>query len=60
MNPDQLKETTMDPATRTLKRITMKDAEKAAMVFDICMGDKAALRRDFIEANAYRVELDFN
>lgn len=59
MNPEQLKETTMDPATRILKRITMKDVEKAAEVFAICMGSKAELRRDFIEANAYRVELNF-
>jgi DNA gyrase subunit B len=60
MNPDQLKITTMDPATRTLKRITLEDAEKATEVFNICMGSKAELRRDFIEANAYRVHLDFS
>jgi DNA gyrase subunit B len=59
MNFEQLKETTMDPLTRTLKRITLEDAEKAANIFDICMGKKADLRREFIEANAYRVNLKF-
>ena len=59
MNFEQLKETTMDPLTRTLKRITLDDAEKAANIFDICMGKRADLRREFIEANAYRVNLKF-
>jgi len=59
MDYEQLKETTMDPATRTLKQITLEDAEKAANVFAICMGGQADLRREFIEANAYRVNLNF-
>jgi DNA gyrase subunit B len=59
MNYSQLKETTMDPQTRVLKKVTLKDAEKAAEIFNICMGKKADLRRDFIEANAYRVNLEF-
>jgi DNA gyrase subunit B len=59
MNPAQLKETTMDPSTRTLKVVTMEDVEKAKEVLDICMGSRADLRREFIEANAYRVNLNF-
>jgi DNA gyrase subunit B len=59
MNPEQLMETTMDPTTRTLKKITMKDVEKTTETFAILMGKKAELRRDFIEANASRVNLDF-
>ena len=58
MDPEQLKETTMDPRTRTLKRVTMEDAEAAAEVFNICMGRRAELRRDFIEANAHLVNLE--
>lgn len=49
----------MDPLTRTLKQITLDDAEKAASVFAICMGSQAELRREFIEANAHRVNVLF-
>lgn len=59
MNYEELKETTMDPLTRTLKQITLEDAEKAASVFAICMGSQAELRREFIEANAYRINISF-
>lgn len=58
MNPEQLKETTMDPKTRILKRIVMEDAEKAAETIKICMGKESDIRRDFIEANAFRIQLD--
>ncbi len=48
MDAKQLKETTMDPASRTLRRITMTDAEAAAEVFDLLMGSDVAPRKEFI------------
>ena len=48
MDADQLRETTMDPDKRTLRRITMKDVTKAEAMFELLMGNEVAPRKDFI------------
>ena len=56
MNKEQLWETTMDPAKRTLVRINVADAVEADRMFGILMGEQPELRRKFIEENAKLVE----
>ena len=60
MDPEELWETTMNPETRTLRRITLDDAVKADEVFTILMGEEVEPRKQWIESNArYVVNLDF-
>jgi DNA gyrase subunit B len=56
MNAEQLWETTMDPASRTLLQVTLEDALEANEVFEMLMSDEVAPRRDFIQKNAIYVQ----
>ncbi len=58
MNAEQLWETTMNPETRTLRRVTIDSAAEADRVFSMLMGDEVPPRREFIEANARYANLD--
>jgi DNA gyrase subunit B len=58
MNSNQLWETTMNPATRTLKRVTIESAAEADLIFSMLMGDEVAPRREFIESHAKYAKLD--
>jgi DNA gyrase subunit B len=58
MNPSELWETTMDPARRVLKRVTVEDAAEADRIFDVLMGSDVASRKSFIQSNAKMANLD--
>ena len=58
MNAEQLWETTMNPDTRTLKRVTIESATEADRVFSMLMGDEVAPRREFIESHAKYAKID--
>jgi DNA gyrase subunit B len=58
MNPEELWETTMDPARRILKQVTVEDAQDADKVFDMLMGDDVPARKSFIQSNAKLANLD--
>ena len=55
MNAEELRDTTLDPANRTLCQVTMDDAGAADELFRILMGDKVEPRREFIEKHALEV-----
>jgi DNA gyrase subunit B len=58
MNPEELWETTMDPARRVLKQVNIEDAQDADRVFDILMGTDVPARKSFIQSNAKSATLD--
>jgi len=58
MNAEQLWETTMNPATRTLKRVTIESTAESDRIFSMLMGDEVAPRREFIESHAKYAKLD--
>jgi len=58
MNADQLKDTTMDPKTRLLRKVTIENAAEADRIFSMLMGDDVPPRREFIEQNAKYANID--
>ena len=58
MNADQLWDTTMNPATRSLKQVTIESAAEADQIFSMLMGDEVAPRREFIERHAKYAKID--
>jgi DNA gyrase subunit B len=58
MMPEQLWATTLNPMTRTLRKLTVEDAAEASHLFALLMGDKVAPRRELIERHAAQINLD--
>ncbi|HET9421713.1 MAG TPA: DNA topoisomerase IV subunit B [Nocardioides sp.] len=58
MDADQLAETTMDPRRRTLRKLTVDDADEAAKVFELLMGSDVAPRKEFLVQGAYEVDVE--
>ncbi|MES2023695.1 MAG: DNA topoisomerase subunit B [Patescibacteria group bacterium] len=58
MNPEELWETTMDPAHRVIKKVNIESAEEANKIFDILMGSEVPPRKSFIQSNAKLAEID--
>ncbi|MCD8528570.1 MAG: hypothetical protein LRY27_00965 [Chitinophagales bacterium] len=58
MNAEQLWETTMDPDTRTLRKVTIESASEADQIFSMLMGDDVPPRREFIESHAKFAKID--
>jgi len=58
MNAEQLWETTMNPATRILRKVTIEDAAESDRIFSMLMGDEVPPRRQFIEENARYAKVD--
>ncbi len=58
MNPEELWETTMDPAKRVMKQVRIEDAQEADRVFDILMGTDVPARKSFIQSNARTANID--
>jgi DNA gyrase subunit B len=58
MNAQQLWDKTMNPETRTLKKVTIESAAEADRVFSMLMGDEVAPRREFIESHAKYAKID--
>ena len=58
MNPDEMAETVMSKESRTLKQISMEDAEEVAKTFMNLMGESVTPRKKFIEDNAERANID--
>ena len=56
MNPDQLWETTMNPDTRLLKKVNIRDAQETDKLFDILMGEEVEPRKQFIQSQAQFVK----
>jgi DNA gyrase subunit B len=58
MNPDELKETTMDQKNRTLRQVDIATAEEADKVFEMLMGSEVGPRKSFIQTYAHLADLD--
>ena len=58
MNPEELWETTMDPANRVLKQVMIEDAQAADHIFDTLMGSEVGPRKSFIQSNAKMADID--